>query len=941
MRKNNIKHPFLILFLILINCSISTAQKRDSLLSQLDTTQNLKKKVDLLLHLSDLYLFSTDRSVFDLALPYDQRALETSRETDSDSLVVKCLIRVGSIKMVEQEFEESLTYFIEAAEISTKAQNKLWMIESIYRVGGMYRILKDFPNALKYLSQSYDLACELNDNRLIAMAVTETGKVLQMTNRFKEALDLYGEGLLICKNSEIPTGIQQINGSFEWWVENIPLNKLEITVDSIDQVYQSPDAFNRLSEYVRKKDPLLAIKFGEKALNLSQNAFVPKEQATAYQNIGYPYYRQNQDLKAEPYFKKSLALSQEIKDTLLIIQAKLYLGSIYSNLYQIDKGETFLNDALNLSIRFKNVDLESDCINQLASIYEKKGEYGKALDYLKKTLTENQNQKDSTALFQTLFNIAHNYKKQGFFKKSLAIFWDYYYYELEKGNKENLGLPLLNIGDVYAQMGVYDTAAIYLHQSIEYSQKYKQHADEGDALSKLSQIHFENKEHGKSIEYIERAIKVYEENGVTNRKINAFKSKSELYLKLGKMEEAIDLVNRGLKLSIDNEILESQPSLYQQLGRIYQDLGEGFNAKKAFAEALLVAEKISSNTAICDIFLDLSRLEASLNQHNRSINYAKKSLQKAQAINYYRIIKPIYSLLIENYRKIGDFKEAFRYQDLNKNLEDSLFNLKKVKQLSELEFKFLEKEKILENKLLKAEAKEKETLLQRRTILLFGMGIVLVLILFIGILYNQKSKIAAEYKLRKKLTHDIHDDIGGILNNLKRTAKIALEKRADNHSIEKELQQTVRLGEEALVSFKRIIWTLETEEKKLEEYKSLIQEYTEKNFNFYASPYSIQFLGFDIDKKLSSKVQHHLFMIYKEALQNIIKHTESELVDIHWSYHANNLTMSVKNKYSKKINGNGTDKGISIMKKRAKLIDGKIEFQKGDKDFLVRFEGGV
>lgn len=196
-------------------------------------------------------------------------------------------------------------------------------------------------------------------------------------------------------------------------------------------------------------------------------------------------------------------------------------------------------------------------------------------------------------------------------------------------------------------------------------------------------------------------------------------------------------------------------------------------------------------------------------------------------------------------------------------------------------------------------------------------------------LLKQQSEIAT-MKERERMARDLHDNLGQILSF------ISIQAQAINHEIDKDnqalakeyLTKLIKITQEAHQDVREYVYKIRNnpchERPILKILLEIIEDF--KNTSEIKTIVDIPDKINDIISKVESK--NHLSNILKEALNNIIKHSNATLVTISFEIKEDNYQLIIED------NGEGFDiskhnhsSGLNIMKERASLLDGRLEVE--------------
>ena len=191
---------------------------------------------------------------------------------------------------------------------------------------------------------------------------------------------------------------------------------------------------------------------------------------------------------------------------------------------------------------------------------------------------------------------------------------------------------------------------------------------------------------------------------------------------------AIGLLNIGDVLShemqLDSAITYTVQALHiaenihdsSLLSTCLANLGESYTKKHAplkalpyFQRSLVISMDIHDEDGASDTHNSMADALYQLGQYKRSIDEATAGLQEARALDASEMIKTSYHILYEDYLDLKDFQRALAYRNLEIVLNDSMYNLKKEKQI-----KTLQSDYELEKKQHQVDVLKKDSLTQQR-----------------------------------------------------------------------------------------------------------------------------------------------------------------------------------------------------------------------------------
>ena len=190
-----------------------------------------------------------------------------------------------------------------------------------------------------------------------------------------------------------------------------------------------------------------------------------------------------------------------------------------------------------------------------------------------------------------------------------------------------------------------------------------------------------------------------------------------------------------------------------------------------------------------------------------------------------------------------------------------------------------------------------------------------------------KSRMETIAEERNRIASDLHDDVGASLSSINIYSKVAMLKMQNAPAMVPEMLALISQNASSMMdSLSDIVWSINPKNDSL---MSLVNRVKSHGLEVL-QPLDIE-LHFvnetEMDIQISMTARKNIYLISKEAMNNIAKHSKATRVTIGVSVHNAMLKMEFKddgvglqNKTSSKGNGLGN------MQRRAKEMDGEISF---------------
>jgi len=184
---------------------------------------------------------------------------------------------------------------------------------------------------------------------------------------------------------------------------------------------------------------------------------------------------------------------------------------------------------------------------------------------------------------------------------------------------------------------------------------------------------------------------------------------------------------------------------------------------------------------------------------------------------------------------------------------------------------------------------------------------------------------------RARIARDLHDELGANLARIGLLTELAGHEIGDPEKALQQLDCILDATRGLTRQLDSVVWAVDPANDTLESLARYLHGHAEE----YLTIAGIR-CCFQVDElpdvPLSSSLRHHLLMIAKEALHNIVKHSRATTVTIRLMLVGSRLTLSVEDDgcgCSQPGDGRRRGNGLNNMSKRAQAAGGSIHIQPG------------
>lgn len=243
------------------------------------------------------------------------------------------------------------------------------------------------------------------------------------------------------------------------------------------------------------------------------------------------------------------------------------------------------------------------------------------------------------------------------------------------------------------------------------------------------------------LDYLLKAKDIYTSTEDKDGLSNIYLNLANAYIDFGKYIPALKTLEERAKLNLPKSDSDFFVELYY--GNIYYDLNQLQEAISHYKEATLIAHKnkmldseITGLTKLAETYQKQGNVAEAKSYYFQALDLAKQSqlmVEEADALKG----------MINLYEEEKDYKNAFTSLKQYKKIQDSIFNIEKIKNINEIENKLqlTEKEKIIAEQSLSLEKEKVALASSKNNTLMLIAGLVIVGIAFLFLFYyNGKTK---------------------------------------------------------------------------------------------------------------------------------------------------------------------------------------------------------
>jgi signal transduction histidine kinase len=176
---------------------------------------------------------------------------------------------------------------------------------------------------------------------------------------------------------------------------------------------------------------------------------------------------------------------------------------------------------------------------------------------------------------------------------------------------------------------------------------------------------------------------------------------------------------------------------------------------------------------------------------------------------------------------------------------------------------------------------------------------------------------------RLRIAHDIHDDLGARITQISLLSAMSQSNATFPDKARADFDKVSKMSRELVLALYETVWAVNPENDNLEALGNYVCQMVKQLCENTSLRCRFYVRDLPSEVQVSSQSRHNISMAVKEAVHNIIKHSNSPEVIVHMEYSEGILDVSVQDSGSGfEARAKGSGHGLSNMKQRLEKIGG-------------------
>lgn len=160
---------------------------------------------------------------------------------------------------------------------------------------------------------------------------------------------------------------------------------------------------------------------------------------------------------------------------------------------------------------------------------------------------------------------------------------------------------------------------------------------------------------------------------------------------------------------------------------------------------------------------------------------------------------------------------------------------------------------------------------------------------------TREERLRELERVRTRIAADLHDDIGSSLTKIVILSDVAQQKASENGSQKSELLSAISdISNELVEAMSDIVWAINPRKDRLSELSHRMRRFASDMFTARNIKFQFRAAHSDDDLQLGANVRREVFLIFKESVNNVVKHSHCTEATAQFSIEDGRLTLRIK-----------------------------------------------
>ncbi len=499
-------------------------------------------------------------------------------------------------------------------------------------------------------------------------------------------------------------------------------------------------------------------------------------------------------------------------------------------------------------------------------------------------------------------------------------------YTQKIGDLNRLGLIYLNRADYYRQKMYMKQALLDCDTALQYADR----ANNDDVRARVNQtmgsVYFRQEDYLAGISYSEKAITLYRKIGNMRMSSAVLNNLGLIYKEMNEFDKSVKVMEQAIHITDSLRDITNLSIYYANLSSVYIQ-------KEEYTEAIRYADKAMEYAVMQDNAGEIAlaqslkgKVLANQKKYAEAIVLVSKSLPVFQEIEDIDNVNISADILATSYAGLGDHTKAYEYTLIAREAGDSLAKWKYDDDIVAMQTKFRVDEKDKEIQVLAMDKEiQHQKLNQQKFLIIASVAVAILALLgiWLAMTRNKLRQRMKELELRNQIAADLHDEVGSSLSSINMLSQMATQQ--GNEGKQKDILEKMRTNaKETMDKMGDIVWMIKPGETETANLKQRMERFAYEICSARNIGLSLRLDALE-KIKLTMDQRKNIYLIFKEALNNAVKYSGTERIDIFTGVQNREFILEVRDE------GNGFDtalvqkgNGLDNIRNRAMELGGKL-----------------
>ncbi len=491
-----------------------------------------------------------------------------------------------------------------------------------------------------------------------------------------------------------------------------------------------------------------------------------------------------------------------------------------------------------------------------------------------------------------------------------------------------------SLGVFYLTFDQPDSAAYFLFRALRRQKALGRVAAQATTLVNLGTVFYQRQQTGAAVGYLRQALRLQIEQGDSLGQANSLRTLGAIAALLptpDSLRAALRYSAAARRLLLRLGQRADALDILQTEALTYTRLGEPDSAEQRFQAALRLCATTDDSLAVAYPMLGLAELLQKQHRFPEAAALATRvqalARRQGQAQNERAAVRLLGSLAAAR----ADYRAALAYAHRERTLTDSLVRQDNRRLTAELRARY-ETDQAEQRVAVLEKDRELVRLRQQRTVAGLGAGLVLLLAgAASGVARYRRCQRRREAALRQQLAADLHDEVGSLLTQVALESALLRHAPAAATQIAR-LDRITDASQRAVRHLRDVVWSVDGRHDSFSDLLDRMRDHAAEvlataavELDFAADAAALS------PQPLRLAAQQALYLIFKEALHNVVKHAAATEVCVQLTADGRWLELTIAD------DGCGlpaplspaahNGHGLANMRQRAATVGGNVAYE--------------